>query len=357
MNLRLPVGGDENIRRPDVAVHDALLMRGVQSVSGPNRQLQHLFDFQRLALDAMLEGLGLQVLDFGLAKLAGSVGVPPASIEQGGRREAGKMLAPPGLDKPTATIDREHLTIPGAAVGTVAYMSPEQARGDQVDQRTDLFSLGAVLYEMATGRVAFSGNTIAVVFDGLLHHAPISPVLLNPDLPPKLEEIIYKALEKDRELRYQHASDMRTDLKRLKGDTDSGRSSSLSGQVRQVVGAAVSVAGVQSVVVSESAPRRQRRWLVPSAFALLLAIGLGAYTLLTFRGPLPFQNVGVAKATSTGKVKRAAISPDGKYAVYEMQDAGKFSLWIRHVATNSNTPITTPGDEPYGDLRFSPDGN
>ena len=129
---------------------------------------------------------------------------------------------------PTASLDEEHLTSPGAVMGTVAYMSPEQARGEELDARTDLFSFGAVLYEMATGRQAFGGTTTAVIHDAILNRAPTSPIELNPNLPPKWEEIINKALEKDRDLRYHSASDIRTDLKRLKRDTESGRSAGVS---------------------------------------------------------------------------------------------------------------------------------
>jgi len=150
-----------------------------------------------------------KILDFGLAKLA------PAGMV------AGSEGASPNTA--TASTDLDHLTSPGVAMGTVAYMSPEQARGEEVDARTDLFSLGAVLYEMATGALAFRGNTSAAILGAILHEAPESPLRLNPNLPPKLEEIINKALEKDRDLRYQHASEMRTDLKRLKRETDSAR--------------------------------------------------------------------------------------------------------------------------------------
>lgn len=158
-----------------------------------------------------------KILDFGLAKLT------PVGARHG-------LPLPDGSEgiAATATVEPEYLTSPGVAMGTVAYMSPEQARGEQLDSRTDLFSFGAVLYEMATGRQPFSGTTSAVIFHQILAEAPAPPLRLNPDLPSKFEEILAKALEKSRDVRYQTAADLRADLKRLKRDTDSGRSAAVA---------------------------------------------------------------------------------------------------------------------------------
>ncbi|MGA8870490.1 MAG: protein kinase [Candidatus Acidiferrales bacterium] len=243
-----------------------------------------------------------KLLDFGLAKQA----------RRGGQVTHERAPAFASVGEGTTEDDETLLTSPGTAVGTVAYMSPEQALGEDVDARSDLFSFGLVLYEMATGKQAFSGPTSAAVFDAILHKAPTSPVRLNPDVSPELERILNKALEKDRALRYQHASDLRADLKRLQRDSDSGRSvaatltdagpaalSTATPMTAPTVASTMtstanapprpeSASGERSVAApgtEAQAPKRRKRQLVLTASALVV-VALAAAAYFHFR-PAP----------------------------------------------------------------------
>jgi Tol biopolymer transport system component/predicted Ser/Thr protein kinase len=245
-----------------------------------------------------------KILDFGLAKLTA-------------KPESGGMSAP--------TLDtEEHLTSPGSALGTVAYMSPEQARGETLDARSDLFSFGVVLYEMVTARQAFSGATSAVIFDAILHKAPVSPLRLNPELPPELDRIINKALERDRELRYQSGAELRGDLKRSKRDTESGRARISSASAVDLAGMP-SASGTQKAAVAE--PKTFSKLYAATAAVIVLVVlgGLAAYYVRN-------SSSGPAKVTQISHwnkpINGPAVSPDGHTIAFTSPVAGFDQVFV-----------------------------
>ncbi len=287
-----------------------------------------------------------KILDFGLAKQANA---------KQNINDTGDTLA-------TMDGDPKQITSPGTTVGTVAYMSPEQVRGKDLDARTDLFSFAVVLYEMATGQLPFPGETSGVVFEKILSREPTPPLRLNPELPLKLEEIIGKGLEKDRNLRYQHAADIRADLQRLKRDTGSGRSATYTAATTTAPAASLpattpSASGSSSVAAIAAEHKLSLSVVALLVLLLAAAAGYGIYSYLSRSGPLPFSSFTATPLTDFGNTVATALSPDGKFLVTILRRPGHGSLSLRNIPTGSDTIIVDAGTRVLDTPVFSPDSN
>jgi eukaryotic-like serine/threonine-protein kinase len=260
-----------------------------------------------------------KVLDFGLAKVTRA-------------KDSSSRIA--NAETQTLSDDDPHLTSPGAAVGTIAYMSPEQARARELDSRTDLFSFGAVLYEMATGKQPFSGDSPATIYDAILNQEPAAPETLNVDVPPQLGEIIRKALEKDRELRYQHAADMRTDLRRLTRDTTSGLAA---------IPTRPKISGSRWI------------WGVSAVIAILVGLVSVYKWFGGRRAPTPLTEHQLTFNPSDTRVMSCALSHDARYLAY----SDSKGLHVKRIATGEEHDVSTPAElrSRIVDIGWFPDGD
>jgi serine/threonine protein kinase len=286
-----------------------------------------------------------KILDFGLAKQIQRSAVHAMTQDA---TQAAHM---------TAGVRPEDLTSPGVAVGTVAYMSPEQVRGKELDARTDLFSFGVVLYEMATGAVPFRGETSGVITEAILNRAPMAPVRLNPELPAKLEDIINKALEKDRDLRYQAASDIRTDLKRLRRDTDSGRISSTGGRTAQDSAPQTASSSSAAVVTQPVVGNASKKYGIAAACTvLLLAAVLFAAYHFWGGSHAPSGPAKIAQISQWDKpIDFARLSPDGHTVAFSSPVNGLDQVFVMLASGGQPLQLTSDNGAKIVDS-FSPDG-